>query len=478
MGVEALLMLPALGISLYQREMEAVRGFLIAIAALLVLGLLSALSRPKNKSFYNREGFVIVGLSWILVSVFGALPFCLSGWIPNFVDSIFETVSGFTTTGASILTDIEVLPLGLLYWRSFTHWLGGMGVLVFLLAIVPMNQRGSGNSLHVLRAESPGPQVGKLVPRLHQTAKILYGIYLVMTVVQILLLLAGSVPLFDAVTISFGTAGTGGFAIKNDSLAGYSPYAQTVVTIFMALFGVNFNIFYLLLIRAFSKVFFNEELRAYLAIMLGSTLLIAWNIYELFDENFGQALHHAAFQVSSIMTTTGYATVDFNTWPEFSRLLLVVLMILGASAGSTGGGIKISRLLILLKSARNTVVRLLHPRAVKVARLDGETLDHEVVRGVNGFMTLYCLVAILSSLIISVDNFSFETNITAVLACLNNIGPGLGIVGPIGNYADFSPFSKLVLSADMLIGRLEIFPMIILFAPSVWKNSIPRPAAS
>lgn len=477
MGIEAILMLPALGISLFQGESDAVRGFLISIAALLILGLLSAFFRPGKSSFYNREGFVIVGISWIAVSLFGALPFFLSGAIPNFIDCLFETVSGFTTTGASILADVESLPMGILYWRSFTHWLGGMGVLVFLLALVPMNQRGSGNSLHVLRAESPGPQVGKLVPRLRQTAKILYAIYFVMTVIQILLLLIGGLPLFDSVTLSFGTAGTGGFSIRNDSIAGYSSYAQTVITIFMTLFGINFNIYYLLLIRAFSKAFFNEELRAYLGIMIGSTLLITWNIFDLFERNFGQALHHAAFQVSSIMTTTGYATMDFNTWPEFSRVILVILMILGASAGSTGGGIKISRLLILLKAARNTVSRLLHPRTVKVAQMDGETLDHEVMRSVNGFMTLYCTIAILSVFLISIDNFPFETNLTAILACLNNIGPGLGLVGPTGNYSAFSGFSKLVLSANMLLGRLEIFPMLILFAPSVWKNSIPHTAA-
>ena len=434
-----------------------------------LLGGLFILLRPKRRrELHARDGFVMVALSWILISLVGAIPFTVSGAIPSYLDAVFETMSGFTTTGASILRAVEDLPKCLLFWRSFTHWLGGMGVLVFLLAIVPMT-RGSGASLHLLRAESPGPQVGKLVPKMHQTAKILYGIYVALTLLQIVLLLAGGMPLFDAVTTAFGTAGTGGFAVKNDSMAGYSFYLQTVVTVFMAVFGINFNIFYLLLIREFAKAFFNEELRVYLGIMLGSIALVTVNISHLYP-SVREALHHAAFQVSSIMTTTGFATADFNLWPEFSRSLLVLLMVLGACAGSTGGGIKTARLIILFKSVRNEVWKMLHPRSVKLARMDGSILDEGTLYGVNAYMAVYCIIVAVSALLVSFDNFSFETNVTAVFACLNNIGPGLGLVGPMGNYSAFSDFSKLVLTANMLIGRLEIFPILALLMPTTWRR--------
>ncbi len=466
--LEAVFMAPALAISLYQGEHAAAAGFLIAMGALLLVGVPWSWKRPENRSFGAREGFVTVGLVWVVVSLFGALPFFFGGGIPSYVDAVFETVSGFTTTGASILTEVESMAMGLLYWRSFTHWLGGMGVLVFLLAIVPMT-RGSGASLHLLRAESPGPQVGKLVPKMHQTAKILYGIYVALTLFQIVLLLAGGMPLFDAVTTAFGTAGTGGFAVKNDSMAGYSFYLQTVVTVFMAVFGINFNIFYLLLIREFAKAFFNEELRVYLGIMLGSIALVTVNISHLYP-SVREALHHAAFQVSSIMTTTGFATADFNLWPEFSRSLLVLLMVLGACAGSTGGGIKTARLIILFKSVRNEVWKMLHPRSVKLARMDGSILDEGTLYGVNAYMAVYCIIVAVSALLVSFDNFSFETNVTAVFACLNNLGPGLGLVGPMGNYSAFSDFSKLVLTANMLIGRLEIFPILALLMPTTWRR--------
>ena len=441
--LEAVFMAPALAISLYQGEHAAAAGFLIAMGALLLVGVPWSWKRPENRSFGAREGFVTVGLVWVVVSLFGALPFFFGGGIPSYVDAVF-------------------------YWRSFTHWLGGMGVLVFLLAIVPMT-RGSGASLHLLRAESPGPQVGKLVPKMHQTAKILYGIYVALTLFQIVLLLAGGMPLFDAVTTAFGTAGTGGFAVKNDSMAGYSFYLQTVVTVFMAVFGINFNIFYLLLIREFAKAFFNEELRVYLGIMLGSIALVTVNISHLYP-SVREALHHAAFQVSSIMTTTGFATADFNLWPEFSRSLLVLLMVLGACAGSTGGGIKTARLIILFKSVRNEVWKMLHPRSVKLARMDGSILDEGTLYGVNAYMAVYCIIVAVSALLVSFDNFSFETNVTAVFACLNNIGPGLGLVGPMGNYSAFSDFSKLVLTANMLIGRLEIFPILALLMPTTWRR--------
>jgi trk system potassium uptake protein TrkH len=466
--IEALFMLPALAISLYMREREAAIGLMATIGLALALGLAALMTRPKDKTLHAREGFVIVGLAWIVVSVFGALPFCLSGAIPSFVDSLFEAVSGFTTTGASVVADVESIPMGLLYWRSFTHWLGGMGVLVFLLAIVPLS-RGTGYSIHLLRAESTGPQVDKLVPRMRRTAEILYAIYVAMTIIQIVLMLLGGVPLFDSVTLTFGTAGTGGFAIKNSSMVEYSPYAQSVVTVFMALFGINFSIYYLLLIRSFRAALKNEELRAYLGIMVAFAAMITLDILPMFDHP-ADAVRHAAFQVSSIMTTTGYATADFNQWPQLSRMLLVLLMVLGASAGSTGGGIKIARLLVLFKAARSSVSQVLRPHTVRLTRMNGSPMDEDTIRATHVFMTLYTVIAVASMLLLSLNGFSVDTNVTAVLACLNNIGPGLDDVGPMGNYAAFSPFSKLILIANMLIGRLEILPMLTLFAPSVWKR--------
>lgn len=467
--IEAALMIPALAIAIYKGEHNAVLGFLVAMAACLLFGMLTYLRKPERKAFYAREGFLIVALGWLAVSLFGALPFWVSREIPSLTDCIFETVSGFTTTGASILSDVEALPLSLLYWRSFTHWVGGMGVLVFILAIIPM-MRNTGHLMHLLRAESPGPQVDKLVPRIQNSAKILYGIYIGMTLLQIVLLLAGGMPLFDSVATAFGTAGTGGFGIKNDSMAGYSTYIQAVTTVFMALFGVNFNIFYLLLIREFSKAFRNSELRLYLALMLGSIAVITWNVLPMFQGNFGQALHHVSFQVSSIMTTTGFSTVDFNLWPPFSRMVLVVLMILGACAGSTGGGIKTARVLLLFKAVVRDVKRMLRPRSVATVQVEGRAVGDDTMRGVYNFMTLYCIISIASILLISLDNFSMITNITAVIACLNNIGPGLDVVGPMGNYAEFSDISKLILSANMLIGRLEIFPMLMLVVPAAWRR--------
>ncbi|NLV58648.1 MAG: TrkH family potassium uptake protein [Clostridiales bacterium] len=466
--IVALFMLPALGISLYLQERGAAIGLALSIGLALALGIAAIMTRPKDRSLHAREGFVTVGLAWIVVSLFGGLPFFLSGAIPDFIDSLFEAVSGFTTTGSSILTNVEAMPKGLLYWRSFTHWLGGMGVLVFMLALVPTG-RGSGHSIYLLRAESPGPQVDKLVPRMRRTAEILYTIYVVMTVVQIILMLLGGVTLFDSVTITFGTAGTGGFAIRNDSLAGYSPYIQNLVTVFMALFGVNFSIYYLLLIRSFRTAYKNEELRAYLGIMIAFTALITVDILPLY-KHVNEAIRHAAFQVSSIMTTTGYATTDFNLWPQFSRFLLVVLMILGASAGSTGGGFKIIRVLILLKSARNSLTRMLHPNTVRLTRLNGTVLDEDTIKGTHVYLTLYGSIALLSMILVSLDGYSMETNITAVLACFNNIGPGLDLVGPVGNFSGYSHMSKIVLTIDMLLGRLEIVPMLTLLTPSVWRR--------
>ena len=469
MRVEALFMVPPLIISLVQGENAAVYGFLAAIAALLGASLLTTIKRPEKKTFGARDGFLIVALVWFVVSVFGSLPFFLSGAIPSFVDSLFETVSGFTTTGASILTNVEAMPMGLLYWRSFTHWLGGMGVLVFVLAIVPL-AKNSGNTMHLLRAESPGPQVDKLVPRMHNSAKILYGIYIGMTGLQIILLLAGGMPLFDSVTTAFGTAGTGGFAVLNDSMASYSPYLQSVVTVFMILFGINFNIFFLLMMREYYKVLKNQELWLYLGLMFTSIVVITINILPMFAGNIGETFHHAAFQVASIMTTTGFATVNFDAWPQLSRTILVILMALGACAGSTGGGIKTARVLILAKSFVRDVRRLLRPRSVALVRIDDRTVDEDTIRGTQSFLTAYIFIALISVILIALNNFSLETTVTAVVACMNNIGPGLDLVGPMGNYAAFSNFSKLVLSADMLIGLLELFPMLMLFVPAMWKR--------
>jgi len=424
--------------------------------------------RNAEKSFYAREGFLIVSLGWVVLSVVGALPFRLSGEIPRYVDALFEVISGFTTTGASILTNVEGLSKGLLFWRSFTHWLGGMGILVFLLAVVPMGK--GGYSVYLLRAESPGPSVGKLVPRMRQTAAILYLIYIALTVLCVVFLLLGRMPLFDSLCTAFGTAGTGGFGIKNNSMAGYSPYCQSVCTVFMALFGVNFNLYFLLLLGKFTQVLRSEELKVYLGIMLGAMVLITMDVRGLFP-SVREAFHHAAFTVSSIMTTTGFATEDFDLWPQFSRSILVVLMVVGASAGSTGGGIKCARLVLLFKSLSARVRQMLHPRSVNLVRAEGRVVDEETLQGVNTYMAAYCAIAVVSFLILSLDDLSLETNLTAVAACLNNIGPGLGMVGPTSNYSHFSDLSKIVLMLNMLLGRLEIFPMLVMLSPRTWRKA-------
>lgn len=469
--LEAAVMVPALIISIFMKESASAHAFGWTIAITAAVGAGLTFIRPVNKTFYAAEGFVVTALSWIGISLFGGLPFWFSGAIPNYIDCFFETASGFTTTGASILTDVESLSYGLLYWRSFTHWLGGMGVLVFLLAVVSVS-KGSGYSLHLLRAESPGPDVGKMTPKLKQSAKILYIIYICLTAIEIILLLAGGMPVFDSFCTAFGTAGTGGFGIKNDSIAGYSHYIQTVVTIFMALFGINFNLYFLLLIRSWKSILHDEELWGYVGIMVGSILLITINIAPIFQYNWGEALHQSAFQVSSVMTTTGFCTIDYNTWPQFSRSLLAILMVIGASAGSTGGGIKVARLIIVFKLLRKELVRMLHPRAVHAVRISGKTVDNKVGKGVSVFMAAYFAVFTVSFLLISIDNMSLETNVTAVVSCLSNIGPGLDVVGPAGNFSQFSNFSKVILSVDMLFGRLEFFPMILLFSPSLWRRRL------
>ena len=466
MKVESAFMLIPMIISAYYDESSVV-AFIITTIILLVIGIACTLKKPKNKVIYAKEGFIIVALAWILMSIFGALPFYLSKTIPSFVDCFFEVVSGFTTTGATILKDIEILPKGILFWRSFTHWIGGMGVLVFVLAIAPL---AGGRSIHIMRAEVPGPTMGKLVPKLKHTAIILYGIYIVLTVVLIVLLVLGGMPLFDSFIHAFGTAGTGGFSNKNISVGFYnSAYFEWVITVFMILFGINFNIYYFLLIKNFRKVIKNEELICYLGVVLISIALITLNIAPLY-ENISESFRHSSFQVASIITTTGYATVDFNYWPEFSKVILILLMFFGASAGSTGGGLKIARIILLFKSGAREIKRMIHPRNVSSIKLDGKIIDNETINGVNTYFTIYMMIIFLSIVILSLDNFSFATNATAVISCMGNVGPGIDVVGPMGNYSGFSAFSKIVLSLNMLIGRLEIYPMLVLMYPSAWKK--------
>ncbi len=467
LNIEGLLMLLPCAVSLIYGDGQ-LYAFLIVMALCALIGWLTTHRRPANTVFYAKEGFVAVALIWVVLSFFGALPFRISGQIPSMTDALFETISGFTTTGASILNNVEGLSPSMLMWRSFTHWVGGMGVLVFILAILPL--AGGGYAMHIMRAESPGPSVGKLAPKVKDTAKILYVIYLTMTVIQILLLLLGGMPLFDSLATSFGTAGTGGFGIKNSSIAYYdSYYLQGVVTVFMILFGVNFNVYYLLLIRRFKDAFSCEEARTYLIVIFAAVALITFNIRGAFGSLF-ESFHHAAFQVASIITTTGFSTVDFDAWPQFSQTILIGLMFVGACAGSTGGGMKVSRILIWLKSVKSELSALIHPRSVKVLKLENKALDSGVMRSVNNYFIAYFFIFAASVLIVSLDNFDFTTTFTAVAATFNNIGPGFGAVGPMCNFSQLSVLSKYVLMFDMLAGRLEIFPMLILFSPSTWRR--------
>ena len=468
LSIEGIFMIPALAISLYCGDAMAVQGFLwtLAIIAACVL-VLMMLCRGAPSAFYAKEGLVCVGASWIVLSAIGCLPFWISREIPSFVDAFFEMVSGFTTTGASIVPSVEDLSKGILYWRSFSHWLGGMGVLVFLLAFA--GGKGQGFTMHLLRAESPGPSVGKLVPKMRTTAAILYIIYIVMTILNVVFLLMGDMPVFDAVCTALGTAGTGGFGIKNDSLAGYSPYLQNVTTVFMILFGVNFSCYYLLLIRQWKSVFTDEELRTYLGIILGSILLIALNTRGMYA-TLEETVRHAAFQVGSIITTTGFATTDFDLWPSFSKTILLCLMVVGASAGSTGGGLKVARLLLLLKGVRRNIRRMLNPRRMEVVRNNGNVVSETVLDNTNAYLSAYVVILFLVFLVISLDGFSVGTNFSAVLCTFNNIGPGLEAVGPTCNFSAYSNLSKLVLSWAMLAGRLEIFPMLVLFSRNTWRN--------
>lgn len=466
--VEAVFMIPALLISMFDNDKLAIIGFLGAIFIILFVSVILFLfCRKAKQRFFAKEGLTCVGLSWIVLSLLGCLPFYISGEIPSFIDALFETVSGFTTTGASILTDVEAMSRGLIYWRSFSHWLGGMGVLVFVLAIVPADGRSNRFTMHLLRAESPGPNVGKLAPRMRDTAKILYFLYVGLTVANIIFLLIGRMPVFEAFCTAFGTAGTGGFAVKNTSMAGYSPYIQSVCTVFMLLFGVNFSCYYLLLLKRFKTVFKDGELRLYLGLVAASIVMITINISNMFG-SVREAFHHAAFTVSSIITTTGFATEDFDLWPTFSKTILLLLMMVGACAGSTGGGLKCGRLLILIRSVRRNIRQALNPRKVEVIRNSGNVVDERIVSGINSYFTTYILIIFISFLFVSIDGQSIVTSFSGVIACFNNIGPGLDLVGPTSNYAMFGGFSKIVLIIDMLAGRLEIFPILILLSRSTW----------
>lgn len=469
--IEAVLMLLPCIVALLYQEQEGFSFLLIAFIS-GILGIILTLNKPKNHVFYLKEGCIITSLSWILLSIVGAIPFVLTGEIPSFTDALFETVSGFTTTGASILTDVEALSYTSLFWRSFTHWIGGMGVLVFLMAIIPLS---GGSNIHLMKAESPGPSVGKLVPKMKHTARLLYLIYFGLTILEILFLLAGKMPVFEALTTTFGTVGTGGFAVKNSSIADYSPYLQWVITIFMILSGINFNAYYLIIFRQFKKAFSMEEVRAYLGIILASITILFVELVRT-SMNIADALRHAAFQVGSIITTTGFATTDFNEWTEASRFILVLLMFIGACAGSTGGGIKVSRCITVCKTVCKEINSYIHPRSIRKIKMDGKPIEHETIRATNVYFISFLALFTLSIFLISFEEKDLITNFTAVAATINNIGPGLEMVGPTQNFAHFTTFSKFVLMFDMLAGRLELFPMLLLFVPTIWKEFFTHPA--
>lgn len=459
----AFLLIPMLVAAIYG---EPLMPFILTVCALAAVSLPGILQKPKNTKIYAKEGFVTVAASWLLMSMAGALPFVLSGAIPNYINAFFETCSGFSTTGASILRQIEGLPKGILFWRSFTHWIGGMGVLVFMLAILPQG----GHAIYLLRAEVPGPTKGKLVPKLRHTAIILYGIYIVLTVAEVIALLIARLPLYDALVSAFGTAGTGGFSVLNDSIGGYNnPAAEWIIAVFMLIFGINFNLYFFILIGKWRKLFKSEELKVYLSLAVISVTILTVQTFDRFG-SFWECLRSSFFQTTSLISTSGFSTQDFNLWPGLSKMFLVFLMFTGSCAGSTAGGVKLSRLIIVFKNTLREIKHMLHPRSVNTVRVDGAPVSEETVRSAVNYIALYLTVLIFSSLAISVDGFSFETNFTGTLACLNNIGPGLGDVGPAGNYAGFSVFSKIILSFDMLFGRLELMPMIILFSPSTWRK--------
>ena len=463
----ALLALPLLCSAIY-KESEVFTFFItIAVASFFGFGL-TLFNRPKDKTVYAKEGFVIVALSWIVLSAVGALPFVISGAIPSYADAFFETVSGFTTTGASIVPNIEAITSkGLLFWRSFTHWIGGMGIIVLIMAIVPTD---SGRSMHIMRAEMPGPVVGKLVPKIKSTAKILYLIYIFLTGLQVVLLCLGGMSLYESLIHTFGTAGTGGFSVKADSIASYSPYIQWVITVFMFIFGINFNLFYLLLIRNFSNVFKSEELRTYIVIMLAATGIITYNIYPIY-KNLGDAIRNSAFQVSSIMTTTGFATADFNLWPTLSKAVLFILMFIGACAGSTASGLKVSRIVLIFKNIKANLKHMLHSRSVESIRFEGSKIEKDTIVGTLSYFAIYFFCFTVIFLLLCFEPFDLETNLSAVAACFNNVGPGFAGVGPTSSYFAYSDFSKFLLSFAMLLGRLEIYPILLLFTPKIWSTS-------
>ena len=465
LGVEAvILLIPALVAGIYQ---ESVYPFLITSAGLMVLAMLTGRKKPENSTIYGKEGFIIIASAWILWSVFGAIPFYISGAIPSYIDALFETVSGFTTTGSTILTDIAAMPKGLNFWRCLTHWIGGMGVLVFVMVIVSLEEK---NSMHLMRAEVPGPEKDKLVPRARESARILYGMYLLLTIAEVIFLRLGGMDWYDSIIHSFSTAGTGGFNNRNNSVAYYdSAYIDGVITIFMILFGINFNMYYFLLLKKMKAVFKNEEVRAYLGIIAAATLAITINILHIYEAPL-KAFRYAVFQVASVITTTGFATADYNMWPEFSKCMLLAIMVVGACAGSTGGGMKVSRVLILLKSIKRDLKQIIHPKSVNIVKVNGKKVGEDTVQDAFIYLIAYVGIVIVSILIVSLNNFDFATTFSGVLTTMNNVGPGIAAVGPIENFSAFSPLSKIVFCLDMLIGRLEIFPFLVLFSPDLWRR--------
>lgn len=468
LAIEGLFMTPALLICLAEKQYPIALAFVYSM--LITLGIsvvLFLISRKAKKDFFASEGLVCVGLSWIVMSLTGCLPFFLSGQIPSFVDALFETVSGFTTTGSSILTEVEHLSKGILYWRSFTNWLGGMGVLVFLLAIVPVGGKNEGFTMHLLRAESPGPSVGKLVPKMRQTAAILYISYMVLTLLDFIFLLFGGMSVFEAICTAMSTAGTGGFGVKNDSIASFSPYIQWVCTIFMLLFGVNFSLYYLIILGQIKTVFKNEELRLYVILIISCITMMTINLLHTFD-TVGEAIRQAGFQVASILTTTGFSTADYELWPTFSKSMILVLMFFGGCAGSTSGGLKLMRILMLTKATKRNIAQILHPNKVRKVRIDGQVVDEKTLVNTAFYFFAYIALMIISILIISLDEASLLSNVSAVISCVNNIGPGFELVGPTGNFSSYSILSKLVLIFDMLAGRLELFPILVLFSRRAW----------
>ena len=466
LGIEALVLMIPMMVSLFYGE-AGWKYFGITSLILLAIYLIFGFRKPNNTQIYGKDGFVIIACLWILWSVFGALPFWLSGAIPSYVDALFETISGFTTTGSTILTNIEALPKGMNFWRCFTHWIGGMGVLVFIMVIVSLEDK---NSMHLMRAEVPGPETDKLVPKARNTARILYAMYFALTAIEVILLLLGGMNLYDSIIHSFSTAGTGGFSNQNSSIAAYdSAYIDGVITVFMILFGINFNMYYLILLKKVKSVFTNEEVRTYIGIICAATALITVNIISVYGNVF-KAFRYAVFQVASIITTTGFMSADYNVWPEFSKTILLMLMVVGACAGSTGGGMKVSRILIAIKSVGRELKRLLHPKSVNIVKVNGKKVSNDTLQGVYMYIIAYVAIFIVSVLLISLNNFDFATTFSGVLTTINNVGPGISAIGPIENFAKFSEFSKIVFSLNMLIGRLEIFPFLVLFHPDLWRR--------